>query len=108
MMNKPQYFISDELSEERCYTLEGIRVLMQDEGYKTLTVYPAKIEYGMPYFFCSFYGEIGGVGEGCGKLCDEYKPRNGKNGRCRHSKNCYEPDYNNPKILTINQQSNES
>lgn len=38
-------------------------------------------------------------GEGCGKECSYYKPRNGKNGRCRFSRNCYEPDYKNPMIL---------
>jgi hypothetical protein len=32
---------------------------------------------------------MGEVGEGCGKFCEYYKPRNGKNvRRCRHSANC--------------------
>jgi hypothetical protein len=31
----------------------------------------------------------------------EGNPRNGKNGRCRFSKNGYEPDLQNPIIITI-------
>jgi hypothetical protein len=35
--------------------------------------------------------EVGEVGEGCGNSCKDYKPRNGKNGRCIHSGYCYVP-----------------
>ena len=45
---------------------------------------------GASFFYCSYWGEPGEVGEGCGKECKQYKPRNGKNGRCVYSKNCYE------------------
>jgi hypothetical protein len=29
--------------------------------------------------------------DGCGKVCDEYEPRNGKSGCCKHMSFCYEP-----------------
>jgi hypothetical protein len=34
--------------------------------------------------------EVGEVGEGCGKFCQQYKPLNGKNGRCKHYGYVYE------------------
>ena len=92
------YFSSD--NEESCHTLDYFResILSGDE----LTVYPAKMIVGGGFFYCRYVEDVGEVGEGCGKVCDWYSPRNGKNGRCRHSANCYEPDYSKPKILTLN------
>lgn len=93
------YFCEDEA--ETCRTLKSIREWMSEQGIERRTIYPALIMYGQDLYYCSHYGDIGEVGQGCGRFCKAYKPRNGKNGRCRHSKNGYEPDLNNPIILTI-------
>jgi hypothetical protein len=53
-------------------------------------LYRARPEKGSSYFYCREHGEVGKKGEGCGRLCDSYEPRNGKNGRCRFSAPCYE------------------
>jgi len=56
-----------------------------------INIYPAKPLYKTGFFYCSEFNDIGQTGDGCGKGCDFYKPRNFKNGRCRFSNNCYEP-----------------
>jgi hypothetical protein len=63
---------------------------MKEEGIDEIELIEAEMEAGTGYFYCTQYGECGIVGESCGKFCDEYKPRNGKNGRCRFSANTYE------------------
>lgn len=103
---KARYYFSDH-NDERCYTIKFMLEWMKDEGMENLTVYPAKMMVGDGYFFCTFYRECGLVGEGCGKVCKEYLPRNGKNGRCKYSNNCYEPDYENMIILTTKTKRNE-
>ncbi len=94
-MNKPRFYFSD-YNEEGCYTLKSMYELMGDEEMEELVIYPAVMVVGMGFYYCSELGEVGEVGEGCGKECKHYQPRNGKNGRCRFSNNCYEPDYKNP------------
>ena len=75
---------------ENCYTKQHFIQEMKDRGITELEVYPAKIMYGLGYFYCQEFGESGESGEGCGKDCESYKPRNGKNGRCVHHSCCYE------------------
>ena len=76
--------------DERCYTLEYHRQYMIENNLKELQLFEAKRETGSDYFYCKHYQEIGEVGEGCGKLCDSYRPLNGKNGRCSHYGYVYE------------------
>ena len=76
---------------ELCYTKQHFMEVMEERGITEIEVFPAIIEYGTDYFYCQEHGESGMSGEGCGKFCDFYKPRNGKNGRCRHHSNCYTP-----------------
>ena len=92
------YFDGNE--EEHCYTLDCF-IERLGGWLDEITVYPAVMVVGVGVYYCQKFGEVGEVGEGCGKQCSEYKPRNGKNGRCRHSANCYEADYNKPKILKL-------
>ena len=80
-----------KLDDERCYTLNTIKALMDDAGINELEVTEAKRTTGEDYFFCTEFQDIGEVGQDCGKQCSQYKPRNGKNGRCRYSGHCYEP-----------------
>jgi hypothetical protein len=85
-----KYYFS-EIDEERCYTLKHIREMMEEENITEMDIFEAKIETRTGTFYCREFGEVGIVGEGCGKFCDKYAPRNGKNGRCRYSSNCYIP-----------------
>lgn len=49
----------------------------------------AKRIIGSDYFYCKEFQEVGEKGY-CGKVCEKYEPRNGKNGICKHSRNPYE------------------
>jgi len=84
---KKYYF---QESDENCYTIDYHLEYMKANGINEMKIFEAKMETGNGYYFCSEYGECGESGDGCGKDCCEYKPRNGKNGRCIHSKNTYE------------------
>lgn len=84
------YFDASEEDHEHCYTLDYFRRKMKDEGVKEMTLVEAKPAYGTGFFYCREYEMIGQVGEGCGKECKAYKPRNGKNGRCCFSATPYE------------------
>jgi len=63
---------------------------MKENGINQMQAFEAKIEHNTGYFFCRHFLEVGEVGQGCGKRCKQYKPRNGKNGRCINSANVYE------------------
>lgn len=77
--------------EEVCATLEYWKEYLKENNLEELELYKAKRETGTGYFFCKEFGEVGEVNEGCGRLCEKYKPNNGKNGRCKHYGYCYEP-----------------
>lgn len=74
---------------ERCYELSHHYDYMEENGLKELEVFEAKILRGGGYFFCKYFYECGESGE-CGKICEAYKPRNGKNGICKYHRNLYE------------------
>jgi len=84
-------FYFSELDEERCYTLSDIKELMAENGLTELKINEAERTTGEGYFWCTINQEVGEVGQDCGRFCGQYKPRNGKNGRCRYSGHCYEP-----------------
>lgn len=44
-------------------------------------------DYNNGLFYFKEFGTTGEVGEGCGKSCKIYEPRNGINGRCKFSNN---------------------
>jgi hypothetical protein len=90
-MSKYYFRDDDEDDGVNCYQKSAIIEQMKDEGLTELTVIEAKRETSMGYFFCQEWGEVGEVGESCGKQCDKYIPNNGKNGRCKHYGWCYEP-----------------
>ena len=93
-----KYYFGDD--EGRCYTLDYFLEKLGG-GCDEMTVYPAKMVTGQPFFHCTKLCEVMEVGERCGNQCGGYKPRNGKNGRCVHSNNCYEPMNDKPKILKL-------
>lgn len=78
-------------NEGNCYPLDYFIDRIND-GEEKIELQVAKIVRGGGWYWCLVEGESGEVGDGnCGKNCADYKPRNGKNGRCCHSRNCYEP-----------------
>jgi hypothetical protein len=91
--------------DENCYTLDYHKEYMKENGIDTMEVYEAKQETGTGYFYCTESQEsyetkdFWGVSN-CGKECTTYKPRNGKNGRCKNHQNTYEQT-DKVKILTI-------
>ena len=89
-MNKIKYYFCD-IHEESCWQLEHYADMMNEENFDEIILTEAVMVTGQGFYFCSEFGEIGESGDGnCGVICDSYKPRNGKNGRCVHSNNTYE------------------
>ena len=85
-----RYYFAD-WDDLGCHTLDTHLDHMEKYGVSKMDVYEAKAEFGSGYFFCQEYGVVGEQdGMTCGKICDKYKPRNGKNGRCVHNGYCYE------------------
>lgn len=76
--------------DEFCFTKAQIIAQMKLDEIAEKEVFDAKIAKNTGYFFCKQYSEVGEVGQGCGKECTFYVPRNGKNGRCKHSGHVYE------------------
>lgn len=78
-----------EADSTTCTTLEFIKDMIYDNDLTEKEVYKAVRSVGEGLMYCTQYGEVGEVGQGCGKTCKYYEPRNGKNGRCRFSGYCY-------------------
>lgn len=91
MMKREQYYFMND-DDECCYTLSGVIDRMNEEGIKEMKVFKAVRVTNIEYFWCKKEGEVGEVGECCGKsICDHYVPNNGKNGRCKYYGYLYEP-----------------
>ena len=86
-----KYYFEHADGDDNCFTKDHFMEVMDELGITEMEVFPAKVIYGEEYFWCHAIGEPGMKGEGCGRFCSDYKPRNGKNGRCVHSGHCYEP-----------------
>ncbi len=66
---------------------------MLTEGLQFVSVYRAKRITGTELFYCKAVSESYDKTQGeCGKRCESYVPKNGKNGCCKHRGYCYEPD----------------
>ena len=86
-----KYYFENEDSEA-CYTIDHYKDQMKEYGITEMQVYPVRIIKGSEYSYCIEFSDPGETKEMCGKLnCDSYTPRNGKNGRCKYNRNCYEP-----------------
>lgn len=88
-MSKFYFYNKDD---EMCVTLPMVKDMMAFDKVTEKEVIKAKMVIGHNIFYCSHFGEMGETDNGCGKECKFYVPRNGKNGRCTKSKNCYEHD----------------
>lgn len=76
---------------EAAFTKEYFIEQMKDNGLTEMQVFPAKMITGESFAWCTKFNDAVETQAGdCGRWCTEYKPRNGKNGRCRFSNNCYE------------------
>lgn len=80
-----RYFRNKE--SETCHSEAYFQELMKENGLTQVEVYKAEaIKNSMDalgYFYCTHFQAMGTKGC-CGKICDEYSPRNGKSGCCRH------------------------
>jgi hypothetical protein len=80
-----------EQDDWECTTIEFIKDMISANGLIEKEVYKANRMIGQGVFFCTKHRECGEVGESCGiNKCDDYKPRNGKSGKCKNSGYCYE------------------
>lgn len=86
-MSKQFYFYNKW--DEMCHTKDVIIETMEENGVTSKEVYRADRCRDGDMFFCKLAGAIGDKGT-CGKLCDYYKPRNGKAGICIHNRYTYE------------------
>jgi len=85
-----RYFYEED--GELCYGLDSIKDMIADDFLEEKEVWLAKRMTGEDFAWCTHYAEPLMKGEGtCGKVCDHYKPRNGKSGICNHQGYCYEP-----------------
>ena len=83
------YFLKGD--DEICYDLGHWRDYIAENKLKEIELIEAERETGTGYFWCKKFQEVGEKNEGCGRFCDEYKPNNGKNGRCKHYGYTYSP-----------------
>jgi len=81
------YFQKDD---EICYTLDYHRDYMNYNNLESLELFEGKRQKTDGFFYCTEFSEVGEVGESCGKQCEKYQPRNGKNGICKHYGFLYE------------------
>lgn len=95
-----KYYFCEQINEEMCFTIDYFLDEMKEDNIKQLEICEAVRDIGGEFFYCKAIGEVGEKSEGgCGKQCDLYEPRNGKNGLCkewRHSRT-----YGKKYILTI-------
>ena len=81
-----------ELNDERCFTISNIKEQMKDLELKELKVFEAEREIKSENFFCKAVWQccVRDM-DTCGKSCDDYEPRNKKNGCCINRAYCYVP-----------------
>ena len=81
------YFFSGE-DEEICYPLWKHLMWARERDEKEITVYKAEPIKVHGYMYCKLHGA--GEDGNCGKICDDYVPRNGKRGMCKHRGKLYQ------------------
>jgi len=88
---KKKYYFCDLMDDENCFDYQEIVEFCNENNLNQITVFEAKRVTGEGVFYCDFFNTSGYVEDsGCGRFCEKYEPLNGKNGRCKHSKYCYE------------------
>ena len=95
-----KYYFRDK-DDDRCYGIEAHLNYMQENNINKMEVFEAEREIKTDWFYCKFHQGIGTVGESCGKNeCENYKPNNGKNGRCKYYGYVYTPT-NKTRLLEL-------
>lgn len=98
-MKAEKYYFQDEDSEH-CYTKDYFIREMEETGLKEMKVLEAvKGGVDKDFIWCKETDTCGEKSE-CGRMCDDYKPRNGKNGICIHRGILYSYSYGKEVILT--------
>ena len=98
-MKTPRFFFRIDSDYEFCHNLKYFKEKIKEEYDEIPFEIPihfmlseAIISFGDGTFYCDEYGEVGLICDSeCGSGCKKYSPRNGRSGRCIHSKHCYEP-----------------
>lgn len=88
-------FFRDWEDAELCYPKEHFMEEFQDKNLLEIRLYEAVPDKDKSYFFCRAVGEVCSIDSysfGCGKNCDDYCPRNGKSGICKHKTFCRQPN----------------
>ena len=84
-----KFYFEEDGSEEFCYLLQHFEERIED-GEEEILLRLAKREYGADFMWCKFLGEPIETGVGnCGRICEDYEPRNKISGRCVHLVNCF-------------------
>ena len=79
---RPKYYFRN-INDEICYTLDYHLSDAKDEGLKEIELFEAIPEKVEGFYYCKAV-EAPAEKDFCGKNCEDYIPRNGKNGMCRH------------------------
>ena len=93
MNNNKQLYFSN-LNPEFAFPISSIINYMKENEITECKINKAIRETNTDYFFCKYNQTVGMKGKGyepCGKLCENYNPRNNKSGCCKHRGYCYEP-----------------
>ena len=72
------------IGDEIAFDKETQFDFMRENNLKEMKVHEMEREHGTGYFWCAEIGEIGESNDSCGKNCDNYKPNNVKNGKCKY------------------------
>ena len=90
MKNQTLYFRNQD--SETCHDLDFHLEEAREEGLQEIELFEAIPDKDKSYFWCKSFSEVCGIGpdfEPCGKSCEDYAPRNGKSGICKHKTHCY-------------------
>ena len=89
MKKETLYF--EEENGESCWDIGEFQDRIQD-GEKEIFLREAKRDFGSGFMWCKEDCECVESGDDiCGRSCENYKPRNGKSGRCVHLDNTFTP-----------------
>jgi len=90
-MTKKKFYFAENREDEGCYSLDLWKEMMVDEEIDQLSLYGAEPEKVPGYFWCKKDHEVYEKNLGnCGfDWCNNYTPRNGKSGICKHNTNTF-------------------
>lgn len=78
-----KFYFETEDSDE-CFNKKHFVDQLKESGEKQITVFEAVPDnINTEWMYCRAVGEVGLKTE-CGRYCEDYSPRNGKSGICKH------------------------